>query len=202
MREYLQTSHSADWYSRAGGRFNHGASMQEVRRTSEDLTDVLTYAGLVLVAFELIKSLIVKPIKVFYAHTTFGPGMTFVSYEHDVLTRHRNEFEACLLYLQDFMQAIDADDVLAIQQFRRHRNDLAHDLPNRLGKLRIEDCSHLLKSAGRALFKLSNHRAYIEIGAEPEVKAMSLDWDKVKGHEYLLFEEVLSKIEHLKERLS
>lgn len=52
--------------------------MQEVGRTNEDLMDFLTYAGLVLVAFELIKSLIVKPIKAFYAHTTFGPGMTFV----------------------------------------------------------------------------------------------------------------------------
>ncbi len=175
--------------------------MQGIRQTNEDLTDVLTYAGLVLVGFELIKSLVVKPIRALYAHTTFGPGMTFVSYEHDVLTRHKHEFEACLLYLRDFMQAIDADDVLAIQQFRRHRNELAHDLPDRLAMLRIEDFSHLLKSADRALFKLSNHRAYIEIGAEPEVKAMALDWDRVKGHEYLLFEEVLSKTERLKERL-
>jgi hypothetical protein len=176
--------------------------MQEPRRTSEDLTDVLTYAGLVLVAFELIKSLIVKPIRAFYAHTTFGPGMTFVSYEHDVLARHKHEFEACLLYLRDFMQAIDADDMLAIQQLRRHRNDLAHDLPSRLGMLRIEDFSHILKSADRALFKLSNHRTYIEIGAEPEVRAMALDWDTGKGHEYLLFEDVLNRVERLKERLS
>jgi hypothetical protein len=33
--------------------------------TKEELTNILSYAGLVLVAFELIKSLIVNPIKVF-----------------------------------------------------------------------------------------------------------------------------------------
>ena len=55
---------------------------------------------------ELVKSLIVRPIKAFYSHVTFGPGMPFKSYEEDVLSRHRNEFEACLLYLRDFMQCV------------------------------------------------------------------------------------------------
>jgi len=37
--------------------------------------------------------------------------MPFKSYAADVKARHKDEFEACLLYLRDFMQAIDAQDM-------------------------------------------------------------------------------------------
>ena len=67
--------------------------------TEEELTQALAYVGLVFIAYELIKSLIVDPIKLFYWHVTFGAGMPFTSYEVDVLSRSKNQFEACLLYL-------------------------------------------------------------------------------------------------------
>ena len=57
--------------------------------TEEDLTRSLAYAGFVLVAYELVKSLIVGPIKAFYSNITFGPGMPFKTYESDVLSRHK-----------------------------------------------------------------------------------------------------------------
>jgi len=162
--------------------------------SAEELTRVLTYAGLVLVAYELVKSMIVKPIKVFYANVTFGAGMPFKSYEHDVLSRHRNEFEACLLYLRDFMEAIDAADMEAIQALREHRNGVAHDLANRLHILRIEDYAPLLERADKALFKLSNYRVYMEIGSDPAFQNRGIDWNTIKGHEYELFEEVRDKV--------
>jgi hypothetical protein len=165
--------------------------------TEEELTRVLAYAGLILVAFELVKSLIVKPIKVFYSDVTFGEGMPFKSYEEDVLSRHRNEFEASLLYLRDFMEAIDSEDLLAIQALRKHRNDLAHDLANKLHDLEIESYVPLLEKANKALFKLSNYRTYMEIGADPEFQNKGIDWATVKGHEYMLFEEVLNKVKVL-----
>jgi len=164
------------------------------RLSDEELTRVLTYVGLVLVAFELVKSLIVKPIKSFYSMVTFGAGMPFKSYEEDVMSRHRNEFEACLLYLRDFMQAINSEDMNAIQALRTHRNELAHDLVNRLHVLKVESYAPLLVRADRALFKLSNHQTYNEIGSDPAFQNRGIDWNTVKGHEYLLFEEVLKKI--------
>ena len=99
----------------------------------------VTYAGFVLVAYELVKSMIVGPIKAFYADTTFGQGMPFRSYDVDVRARHKNEFEACLLYLRDFMEALNADDVNTIQDLREHRNDLAHNLARKLPILRLGD---------------------------------------------------------------
>jgi hypothetical protein len=97
----------------------------------------LTYAGFVLVAYELVQAMIVGPIKAFYADTTFGRGMRFKTYDEDVRARHRNEFEACLLYLRDFMEALDADDVNTTQELREHRNDLAHNLARKLPILRL-----------------------------------------------------------------
>ncbi|MDQ6704073.1 MAG: hypothetical protein M3Z96_13800 [Pseudomonadota bacterium] len=169
--------------------------------TKEELTQVLAYAGLILVAFELLQSLIVKPIKAFYLDITFGEGLPFKSYEEDVLSRHKNEFDACLLYLRDFMQAIDSDDVLAIRGLRKHRNDLADDLAYKLHDLEIERYVPLLEKANKAIFKLSNYRVYMEIGADPEFQNKGIDWESVKGHEYVIFEEVLNTITVLKARL-
>jgi hypothetical protein len=169
--------------------------MKDVADFSEqELTRSLSYAGFVLLTYELIKSLIVNPIKAFYAYTTFGEGMTFKSYEADVMSRHKNEFEACLLYLRDFMQALDSEDVSAIQGLRRHRNELAHNLADRLAALDIATYSPLLKKADKALFKLSNYRTYIEIGSDPAYRNKGINWDTVYGREYAIFKEVLKKM--------
>ncbi|MTV39571.1 hypothetical protein [Duganella radicis] len=63
-----------------------------------ELTQSLAHAGYVLLAFELMKSLVVLPVKQFYSNVTFGTGVPFKSYEEDVRRRHKNEFEACLFY--------------------------------------------------------------------------------------------------------
>jgi hypothetical protein len=168
--------------------------------TPDELHQRLTYAGFILLAYELVKGMIVDPIKCFYKDVKFGEGMPFKTYELDVLSRHRNEFEACLLYLRDFMEAIDSADVLTIQSLRKHRNDLAHDLVDRLPALQIDEFRSLLADVDRTLFKLSNYRAYIEIGSDPEFAG--IDWATAKGHEYILFENLRSKLGVLNERLS
>ena len=154
----------------------------------------LAYVGLVLIAFELTKSMIVGPIKVFYRNVTFGPGMTFKSYEDDVKWRHKDQFEACLLYLRDFMDAIDDFDIIAIQSLRKHRNDLAHQLVDVLPRLDFTDHAALFAQVEATIFKLSNYRAYIEIGADPEFQKLKPDWKNLKGHEYLIFEDVMKKL--------
>ena len=162
--------------------------------TDEELTEVLVYTGLILVAFELIKTLIIRPIKAFYWHMTFGEGMPFKSYKEDVLIRHKNEFEACLLYLRDFMKAIDSDDVLVIQELRKHRNDLAHNIVHKLQAQEIERDVFLMERVSKTLFKLSNYQTYMEIGADPEFQKKEIDWESLKGHEYIILEEVFNKI--------
>ena len=166
--------------------------------SEDDLTKSLAYAGFVLLAYELVRSLIVDPIRFFYRDTTFNSG-PFRSYKSDVLSRNKNEFEACLLYLRDFMEAIDSDDFLAIQGLRKHRNDLAHDLPSLLNGLDIKSYAPLLEKAAKALFKLSNCRTYIEIGHDPEFQDKGIDWGTVYGTEYMIFREVVEKVKILQE---
>lgn len=164
-----------------------------LKQNDEELKRLLTYAGFILVAFELVKSLIVKPIKFFYWNTTFGEGTPFKSYEEDVMTRHKNEFEACLLYLRDFDAAVDNEDVLTIQELRKHRNELAHNLPDLIHKLDVEKGLRLLERVDKTLFRLSNYHTYIEIGADPQFQNRGIDWSTIKGCEYLLFEEIIRK---------
>lgn len=51
----------------------------------------------------------------------------------------------------------------------------------------------------RTLFKLSNYRAYMEIGADPEFRG--IDWTTAKGSEYLLFERVVESMSLLNEQI-
>jgi hypothetical protein len=169
--------------------------MSNLEKFSEtDLTQALAYSGFILIAFELVKSIIVSPIKAFYKDITFDESMYFKSYEDDVLSRHKNQFEACLLYLRDFMEAIDDEDVLTIQALREHRNELAHDLPNMLDKLDVKSHFSLLEKTNKTLFKLSNYRVYMEVGNDPSFQNKGIDWATVKGAEYELFEEILGKV--------
>lgn len=165
--------------------------------SEKKLTRALTYAGFVLLAFELVKSLIVQPIRFFYKDITFHNG-SFKSYDEDVMSRHKNEFEACLLYLCDFMEAINPDDVKAIQWLRKHRNELAHNLPDILKEINIETSAIQLENVGKALFKLSNYRTYIEIGHDPEFQGKGIDWDTVYGTEYMIYKEVVEKVQILR----
>ncbi len=176
--------------------------MSSKQSDADQLLLILSYAGFILVAFELVKGMIVNPIKAFYFDTTFGEDMPFKSYKRDVTFRHKNEFEASLLYLRDFMEVIDSEDVTTIQSLRKHRNDLAHELPKMLNTFNIDDYLPLLKETDKALFKLSNHRAYMEIGSGLELQNKGIDWNTLKGHEYLIFQKVLEKINELHDKTS
>ena len=165
---------------------------------AEAVRDRLTQSGLVLLAFELVKKLIVRRVKDFYADTTFGRGLPFQSYEQDVLSRHKIVFEASLRYLRDHMQAIDAEDERKVQGLREYRNRIAHDLPNIIVSMSVEESSRILKDARDCLFKLSNFWVYIDIGADPDFRDQGIDWDTVAGSEFMLLDEIIRQLEELK----
>ena len=87
-----------------------------------------------------------------------------------------DEFEACLLYLRDFMKALSADDVDTIQELRRHRNSVAHDLAGMLPTLELQQYRVLWHRVDQTLFDLSGYRTWMEIGADPEFK--TIDWER------------------------
>lgn len=162
------------------------------------VTRGLIYAGLFLVAHELIKKLVVAPTKSFYKDTTFAPGMPFKSYEHDVLSRHENVFEASLFYLRDHLRALTPVQVSAIQDVRKHRNVLAHELSKQLASADPVENERLLTAARDALFSLSNHWTYVEIGCDPEFAALDPDWTQVYGEDLELLDCVIEKTRNLR----
>ena len=56
--------------------------------------------------------------------------------------------------------------------------------------------SHVLD---RMIFKLSNYRAYMEIGADPEFRGIGLA--SAKGGEYLMFEQLVGSMKLLNEQI-
>jgi hypothetical protein len=154
----------------------------------------LTHAGLILVAFELVKNLVVTRVKGFYANVTFGEGMPFKSYQHDVLARHKDVFEASLLYLRDHMEAIRRDEMEAIQNLRRYRNQIAHELLQRiLESPDQESDSQILTNARASLFRLSNYWVYIDVGSDPDFK--HLDFDRVAGADLELLDRIIEQMQ-------
>lgn len=152
-----------------------------------ELNRNLIYAGLFLAAFELIKELVTRPVKGLYAYTytSSGTAIPCHDYEQDVLARHKNEFEASLLYLRDYLEAISSEDFMAIQVLRKHRNDIAHNLPRMLPVMDPAENERLLSRARESLFRLSNFWIKIDIGSDPEFTSQDVDWEQVVGEDFI-----------------
>jgi hypothetical protein len=168
------------------------------RTTIDELSDSelsrnLAYSGLLLIAHELIKNLVIDPVKAFYRNTTFAKGMPFTTYEKDVLSRHTNKFDATLLYLRDHFEAISDDDVKAISLVGEGRQSLAHELSEELINLDPAKDEAILGSARDALFRLSNFWAYIAIGADPEFASLEIDWSTAHGRDLTLLDTLIER---------
>jgi hypothetical protein len=154
----------------------------------------LRYVGLIFVADELVKNLIINPIRAFYAGASFGSEMPFISYEEDVLPRHSHEFDACLLYMRDFVQVLDSKDVLALQALRKHRKQLARDLIGGLRKLEIDRHVGTLTAVNAALYKLRSDRSLGGNALVSLTQHRSIDWISRAGTEQRIFDDVVREI--------
>ncbi|MCX5704187.1 MAG: hypothetical protein NT066_06845 [Candidatus Omnitrophica bacterium] len=95
----------------------------------------LTLASLYLSAYELLRDLILGRIKNFFSEPSkTSTGWDIIpskEYKDEVLCRAKNVIHASCLWLKK-MNAINEDDIKAIQEIRRHRNEIAHELPKLL----------------------------------------------------------------------
>lgn len=65
--------------------------------------------------------------------------------------------------------------------------------------LRLDEYESLWKRVDRAILKLSSHRAFMEVGSDPEFQGLGIDWGTAKGGEYLLFEKAVEAVRVLNE---
>jgi hypothetical protein len=161
---------------------------------AEDVRHYLTHVGLILLAFELVKKLVIVRVKHFYADIVFGDGLPFKTYEDDVLARHKDVFEASLLYLRDHFEAISADEMDAIQELRQYRNRIAHELPQLILDMAPAQNELMLAKARACLFRLSNFWVYNDIGADPSFKNRGIDWDTIAGTDLMLLDQIIEQL--------
>jgi len=91
----------------------------------------LVFSSLYLSAYELLKSSIIERIESFFAtdYNKEGKPILTSQYKKEVLGLHKYKLAASSLWLEK-MEVITEDDVRKIDEIRKHRNKIAHDLPN------------------------------------------------------------------------
>ena len=92
----------------------------------------LTLSALYLAAYELLKDAIVVNIREFFSFEyTDGKAIPSEQYKNEVTRVHRDILYASCLWLQQ-NGVITENEVAEIQNIRKHRNQVAHELPKLL----------------------------------------------------------------------
>ena len=63
--------------------------MQLHELSSDQTLKDLTHAGLIVLAFDLVKNLIINPVALSYKDVIFGEGLPFKNHEEDVVAKHK-----------------------------------------------------------------------------------------------------------------
>lgn len=163
------------------------------QESPEALKAVLIDAGLFLVAYELIRSHVVRPVEFFYADTTFGPGLSFIDFETDVGSRSKHRFDACLLWLRDHMKAITPQQYTSIHRVREFRDNLSHGIHKEIQKHNFREATALLIEARDALFALDNFWVRMEIQADPDFSHIK-DWSVVHSGSFAMLDVLLKTV--------
>lgn len=147
-------------------------------------------------AYELIRSLVVRPVECFYQDMTFGDGLPFKNFTTDVSSRSKHRFDACLLWLRDHMKAISDDQYNSIHQVREFRDELAHGIHENIMKHDFAKATMLLIRAKDALFALDNFWVRMNLQADPDFAHVD-DWSSVYSDSFSLLDTLLRKLRHL-----
>ena len=157
------------------------------------LRAALIDAGLFLVAYELIRSLVVRPVEAFYANVSFGPGLPFSDFETDVSSLSKHKFDACSLWLRDHMQAISNEQYNSIHRIREFRDALTHGIHQNICNHNFKEASSLLIEAKEALFALDNFWVQMECEVDPEFGEVA-DWGSVYSNSFAMLEQLLQAV--------
>jgi hypothetical protein len=101
----------------------------------EAIKSNLVLSSLYLAAYEILKSAIVDNVRDFFAldYDADGKPVLDKQYRDEVSRLHRDLLQASCLWLEK-AGAITSDEVEQIGRIRRHRNEVAHELPQLLSE--------------------------------------------------------------------
>ena len=155
------------------------------------LKDSLIRASIYLSAYEVLKTSIIDHLTGFFAsewkfNKTTGQIETIQSESYRKKVRSlypKDEFHSCCLWFFE-NKAIDKSDLDAIPKIRKHRNAIAHELPNFLGSPNYEVDKTLLDKTIEIIEKVDKWWIKeIEVPTNPDFDDM--DYDEIKWDEVL-----------------
>ena len=91
--------------------------------------------GVYLVAFEILKSTVIEHPRGFFTLGMDDDEDAQDTYKKNVLVLDRSAFRASMLWFKE-MGAIDGHDMATADEIRRHRNELAHEIPKFLTSMK------------------------------------------------------------------
>ena len=95
----------------------------------DSLKSNLIVASMFLAAYESLRASVIDQLKDFFCVGFDQNGFNYSpDYESKVLSKHKSPLRASLLWLKD-MDVVTGSDLDRVDRIRKHRNEIAHDLP-------------------------------------------------------------------------
>lgn len=162
----------------------------------EQLVSELFATSLFVLVWELLCDSVIEQVESFFLIGFDKDGLTYSSnYKEEVLSRHRSRLEASMLWLRD-MGAISDDDIDSVGTLREYRNQVVHELPERLFSEKPAVDVHMAGLAMEMLRKIDTwFIREVEIPTNPDVDPENVDLDGVASGRMIVLQlmfEVLS----------
>lgn len=156
----------------------------------ENQRQLLQLAGLYMVAYELVKTVIPENVKGFFVHGFEDGAFTYSPKWAEILTRQKHELDACLDWLLEH-EVLDEADVASVAVLRDERNRVGHDFPVILVDPTKRLNLDVLISARVVLKKVAVFFGSIAADADPEFDGSEVDYDDIESMSSMLYFELL-----------
>jgi hypothetical protein len=162
----------------------------------ESVATTLIRAGCFLSAFELIKPAVVDQVRDFFlvglVERDDFHGEAQSEYQRHVLSRNpKSTYRASCDWLVS-MDALTAEQVETLEEIRKHRNEIAHELPKLLVDPDFEVRTDLLAAAVECVRCLGVFWGSITAATDPQFDGQDIDPEEIKSASYLLMEYLAS----------
>lgn len=163
----------------------------DTKLASSSIRTALQRAGMFLTGWELLKSDIEDGVRQFFE---IQPGVVNPEYERNVLSRHKYKLHASALWLVD-QGALTATQCHRLEELRRHRNEIAHELAKLLVDPNHEINVKLLEEMATILRAVGSFFGRIAVECDPDFDGEDVKDDDIKSGTSLLMDHLVAACE-------
>ncbi len=164
-----------------------------MKLASSSIRIALQRAGMFLTGWELLKTDIEDGVRQFFE---LQPGVIGPEYERHVLSRHKYKLHASALWLVD-QGAITATQCDRIEELRRHRNEIAHELAKLLIDPSHEINVKLLEEMATILRSVGAFFGRIAADCDPEFDGREIADEEIRSGTSLLMDHLVTACEEI-----